>query len=365
MRTPEAALVDLQRSVTPDDIWVASKALLQAVAPGRYHVLGLPSLGITPMFLRTTMPTRDMGRFAELAPLNRVIATKPGLIVARMSDFYKPVPGDPFYEEFLVPDGWLHATALLFWRRDRRFIGQLATLRTAEQGDFKKEELARLRQIHPQVNAAMQRLLDLQNSATTQITIEHSLNALPLPLAVVAWDLSIGFINKAGRVALQSWLQSPGRSRTYKPAAVRLPEAIHDACQELKASMSSAVRSHDHTRLIRELTVTHPHEPGSRATIRLVEPPGGRALHPSWIIHFETTQPLDREVAHALLQFTKLSVTEKSVVMLAAGGHDNDTIATKLGRSRSTVRTHLRNIFRKLGITSRARLAPLLQALQA
>lgn len=365
MQTSEGCLVAMQRSVTPDDLWSASRALMEAVVPGVYYVLGLPSLGIMPMFLRTTMPLRDLRRFAELAPLNRVIASRPGLTVARMSDFYTAAPGDPFHDEFLVPDGWLHSAALIFWTRDGRYIGHLASLRSAGQGDYSDAELERLRHLHPQVNAAMLRLLEQQNIAATQITLEHALNTLPLPLAVVAWDLSIGFINKAGRAALQSWVHGPNAGRSFKPRCETLPPPLRDACEQLKTSMSEALRTQDFTALQTELTIRHPFEPESRATLRLVESPSGRAMQPSWIIHFESALPQNDEVAGALRQFSKLSAAEKSIVLLAAAGHDNSVIATRLGRSRSTVRTHLRNVFRKLGITSRSRLAPMLQALKA
>lgn len=365
MQTPEACLVAMQRSVSPDDLWSASRALLEAVAPGVYYVLGLPSLGIMPLFLRTTMPIRNLGRFAQLAPLNRVIAESPGLTVARMSDFYTAAPGDPFHDEFLVPDGWRYSSALIFWANDGRYIGHLASLRSAAQGDYTDAEMVRLRELHPQVNAAMSRLLELQNAAATQLTLEHALHALPLPLAVVGWDLTIGFLNKAARATLQSWLYGAEAGRTLKPRQDKLPPALREACAALKASMSEALRTQDFSALQSEMTVPHPNAAGVYATIRLVEPPSGRALQPSWIIHFENALPQNDEVAHALLQFSKLSTAEKSIVLLAAAGHDNSAIAARLGRSHSTVRTHLRNVFRKLGITSRSRLAPMLQAMKA
>lgn len=361
----ENALIALQRCITPEETWAATRGLMLALMPARYHVLGLPSLGIMPFYLRTTMPTRDMGRFSELAPLNRVVATKPGLEVARMSDFYSAAPGDPFYEEFLKHDGWLHAAAMLFWGKDRRFIGQLAALRSREQGDFTEAELARLRAYHPHVKAALTRLLALESAAATQVSLEHSLHTLPLSLAVVAWDLTVAFANKSARAAMQPWRHGAAAGRALKPAQVELPEIIRAGCQRLKDGWSEAVRKHDFSRLTRELTLVHPEEPRQKATIRLVEPPGGRALHPSWIIHFEAGLVPNREVARALDQLAQLSQAEKTVAMLAAAGHDNEAIARELGRSLSTVRTHLRNIFRKLGITTRARLAPLLPALRA
>ncbi|MDI1247309.1 MAG: helix-turn-helix transcriptional regulator [Lacunisphaera sp.] len=357
------ALVALQRAITPEEVWLATQALLRAATPSHYELIGLPSLGIMPFFLRTTMPTRDIGRFGQLAPLNAVIATKPGLIVARMSDFYTAAPGDPFFEEFLKPDGWLYAAALLFWADDGRFIGQLATLRSAEQGDFTDAELAGLRLLHPQVNAAVVRLLTQENAAGTQVTLEHSLHALPLPIAIVTWDLTLSFTNRAATETIHRWRHGAATARAIK-AAPGLPGNLTAACVTLKDAWNSAVTTHDFSRLKRSITLMNSLTDGLSATIRLVESPAGRTLHPSFVIHFELPRTPEAEVSRALGQFALLTPGERAIAILAAEGHDNAAIARQLNRSLSTVRTHLRNIFRKLGITTRSRLAPLVHGLK-
>lgn len=359
----DSAFVALQRAITPEEVWQAAHALMHAATPTHFVVLGLPSLGIMPFFLRTTMPTRDIGRFGQLAPLNTVIATRPGLTVARMSDYYTAASGDPFFEEFLKPDGWLHAAALLFWADDGRFIGQLASLRTAAQGDFTDAELDGLRLLHPPVNAAVNRLLTLENTAATQVTLEHSLHALPLPIVIVAWDLSISFTNTAATETIHRWRHGPAAARALKPAP-GLPDDLSAACVALKDDWSEAVRLHDFTKLSRSITLRNPVRDGLSATIRLVESPAGRALHPSFVIHFELPRTPNAEVSRALSQFAQPSPAERTIAILAAEGHDNAAISRELNRSLSTVRTHLRNVFRKLGITTRSRLAPLLHGLK-
>lgn len=358
-----SALVDLQRAISPDEVWQATHTLMRAAMPSHYVLIGLPSLGIMPFFLRTTMPTRDIGRFGQLAPLNTVIATRPGLIVARMSDYYTASPGDPFFEEFLQPDGWRYAAALLFWADDGRFIGQLAALRSVKQGDFTDAELDFLRTLHPQVNAAVIRLLTLENAAATQVTLEQSLHALPLPIAIVSWDLALSFTNTAATESIHRWRHGAFAARALKPTS-GLPDDLTAACTALKDGWNDAVSTHDFSRLQRKITLVNPVNPGLSATIRLVESPAGRTLHPSFVIHFELPRTPAAEVSRALSQFAQLSPGEQAIAILAAEGHDNAAIARQLDRSLSTVRTHLRNIFRKLGITTRARLAPLLQGLK-
>jgi DNA-binding CsgD family transcriptional regulator len=49
-----------------------------------------------------------------------------------------------------------------------------------------------------------------------------------------------------------------------------------------------------------------------------------------------------------------LSMREREVIRLVAGGHHNKDIALRLGVSLNTVSTHLRSIYRKLGTNDRA-----------
>jgi DNA-binding CsgD family transcriptional regulator len=361
--TVASVLISLQRAITPEEVWQSTHALMHAATPTHFVVLGLPSLGIMPFFLRTTMPTRDIGRFGQLAPLNTAIATHPGLTVARMSDYYTAKRGDPFYEEFLKPDGWLHAAALLFWSEDGRFIGQLASLRTAAQGDFTDADLAVLRRLHPTVNAAISRLLTQENAAATQVSLEHSLDALPLSIITVTWDVTVSFANSAAKETIHRWRHGAKAARALKPAP-GLPPELAAACQVLKVGWSEAVRTHEFKHLTRMVTVPHPKAGELSATIRLVETPAGRTLHPFFVIHIEQLRAPEAEVSRALGQFALLSPAERAIAMLVAEGHDNAAIARELNRSLSTVRTHLRNVFQKLGITTRARLAPLVQGLK-
>ncbi len=52
-----------------------------------------------------------------------------------------------------------------------------------------------------------------------------------------------------------------------------------------------------------------------------------------------------------------LTAREREVAELVVAGHTNRQIASGLYVSESTVETHLKHIFRKLGISSRASLA--------
>jgi DNA-binding NarL/FixJ family response regulator len=61
-----------------------------------------------------------------------------------------------------------------------------------------------------------------------------------------------------------------------------------------------------------------------------------------------------RFAAAATSPFPELTDREHEVLELVAGGHDNATIARRLGLSPKTVRNHLSNVLTKLQVTDRA-----------
>lgn len=56
------------------------------------------------------------------------------------------------------------------------------------------------------------------------------------------------------------------------------------------------------------------------------------------------------------LESTSLTVREMEVLSLVADGHTTPSIARRLGVSQRTVQKHLENLYRKLGVSSRAEL---------
>jgi DNA-binding NarL/FixJ family response regulator len=63
---------------------------------------------------------------------------------------------------------------------------------------------------------------------------------------------------------------------------------------------------------------------------------------------------LERGIEHQLPNLTKQEIR---VIKLVASGFDNDTITKTLHVTRNTVKTHMRNIFSKLGVSDRTQAA--------
>jgi DNA-binding CsgD family transcriptional regulator len=356
----EDALVQLQRAVTPEGVWKACVKLMRAALPVYHVLLGLPSLGVQPMFLRTTLTIRNtehyFARLAQLAPLNDVLLANPGIKVSRMSDHFTP-EGHPFYEEFMKPEGWLYSAGMLFWTPEGAFLGQLSVNRTPEQGDFTAEEMDLLIGLHPHVRAAADRLLALEKGATARRSLERSLHSLPLPVLMVDWDFGVSYSNRAAREAINDWLHGKA-ARSFNPSA-ELPAELRAACERLRADWNKALRADDFPNLAHSLTIAHPSCPDFVATVQIVEPDATRSLQPAFNIQFSLPAARNGRVSNALAQLAKLTQAEQTVARLAAAGHENADIARELNISLSTVRTHLRHVFRKLGISTRSKLAPL------
>ncbi|MET0262602.1 MAG: helix-turn-helix transcriptional regulator [Rariglobus sp.] len=371
-KTTHSALVALQRALTPDELWQAANQLLREAMPVYHVLIGLPCLGTMPVFLRTTLPVPDPDtyfvRLNAVAPLAAALAHNPGATTLRMSDGLPraALPGLPFYEEFMKPEGWLYSAGLIFWSSTGEFIGQLSLIRTEAQGDITDAEMAVLRELHPFANAAVERLLASEKRAAAHTSLEHTVHSLPIPMLGVDWDLAISYANTAARETMSAWRHGVHSARVFKTdISAKLPTDLSDACEELKTAWEAAVQTHTLARLPHIRLLNHAVEAGFQATVQLIEPVPGRSLQPSFVIQFSPPPSETPEAGRVLGKLSTLTTSEREVARLAAAGNNNADIVRKLCVSESTVRTHLRNIFRKLGITSRGKLAPLYRSLEA
>jgi DNA-binding CsgD family transcriptional regulator len=370
--TTHTALVALQRALTPEELWQAANQLLRSAMPVYHALIGLPCLGTMPVFLRTTLPVPDPDtyfvRLDAAAPLAATLARNPGATTLRMSDGLprEALPGLPFYEEFMKPEGWLYSAGLLFWSSAGEFIGQLSLIRTEAQGDITDAEMNVLRDLHPLVNAAVERLLASEKHAAALTSLEHAVHSLPLPMLGVDWDFALNYSNVAARETMSAWRHGLHSSRVFKTdVSKKLPADLLAACEQLKTAWQEAVQSRTLARLQHIRLLNHAAEAGFQATVQLIEPVPGRSLQPSFVIQFSPPPSDAPEAGRVLGKLSTLTTSEREVARLAAAGDNNADIVRKLGVSESTVRTHLRNIFRKLGIVSRGKLAPLYRSLEA
>jgi DNA-binding CsgD family transcriptional regulator len=369
-KTMNKAGLFLQRALDPQTLWEAMRDAVQLVVPVHHDILfASPMLGRFPIFGRTLSGyPRSEGywaRLGEIAGAGDVLRQFPELKVARMSDHFDlNREGDRcLYDEFMVPEGWRHCANVFFRDQHGMPLGTLGINRTAEQGDFSDQELADLAELHPQAEAALQRVLAGQVELAHRLSLEAGLSALPLPFLVLDWALGIRFANMAGREALHIWREGVRGARASLPT-LELTEDLRETAKSIQQAWEEAVQQDSYEEFCRPRHVIHASHPDISATVRAVLPADGAAFEPGLIMEFQIPTSDHNEVARALAALATLSAAERGVTRLAAAGHDNQEIATALGLSVHTVRAHLRAVFRKLGITTRSRLAPLWKVIE-
>ena len=108
---------------------------------------------------------------------------------------------------------------------------------------------------------------------------------------------------------------------------------------------------------------------GELASVAAVEPALGAAFRKYWAAATSArASPPDSRVDDAFASFGKetLTIRECEVARMILHGHSSESICFNLGISLGTVKTHRKNAYAKLGITSQSELLSLfLQSLQA
>jgi len=364
----DKALVSLQLVVTPEQLWHASESTLRSLMPLYHVLLALKGTRTVPAFLRTSLPVPDepdyFRRLDAIAPLADVIRRNKGVRVSRMSD---QVPAillrvSPFYRKIMKPEGWRYAAAMIFWDRDGEFLGQLAINRTKDHGDISDGEMLRLERIYPHFQAVIERLSSSESRANIGRNLGKIVANLPLPILLLDGNLRFRYSNPAGLAALSGWVHGEA-ARALKPEA-DLGDEITNACLNLKAAWEAC--SHPAMQAapaMRSTNLSNGRNPGFQCTIEIVPPHDGAVLEPSFTIRFHLPQQYHPTKGRALAALSLLTPAEQAVARLAAGGYDNSAIAAELRVSLNTVKTHLRHVFEKTGVTSRSHLAPLQSAL--
>lgn len=361
----QKALLSLQSANDPETLWQASYLAARAVVSEYNDVLfASPFLGTYPVFGRTASgyPRGEAywGRLGEIAGASDVMMAMPDLKVARMSDHFDISREKDclMFEEFMKPEGWRFCLNTFFRSAQGMPLGTLAVNRTEAQGDFSDEDLEAFAQMHPHIEAALIRIFEAQNARSKDLALESCLYALPVPFLVLDWNYNITFANLSGREALHIWRTGPVAARASNPV-IELSSDLLEATTKVRTSWENAVREDNYESFGKPLVVANSRNPEMRATLRPVLPADGAAFELGLIIQFKVPTSVHSEAAQAMSAIGLLTATEREISRMVATGHDNQDIATCLGISIHTVRAHLRAVFRKLGINSRARLAPL------
>lgn len=358
-------LLQLHRAVEFETLWQAGNQLLHAAMPQFHCLAALPCFGEVPLFIRTTLPIRDIpnywSQFREASPpISQMIRDHPGATIKFLSDDFpwKTLRKTRFYRDFMAPDGWRYGAGFLIWSGSR-FLGQFSIIRTPVQGDYNPDERALLLELQPHFEAAVQRVALLDHERAARRALQSGLAHSAEGRVVLDWNLEPIFYNHAAVEACSTWSTgidvSPLSAATLRHHFV-IPLSLQEAARELLEGFKRSVTKDELSGGTLRSEIAHPGIPGLKVGLQILEPKSPRAIEPSLLMEFSRILPT-RE--HAPIY--SLTPSERRVAEHAAAGRSNDEIAQKLHLSINTVRSHLREVFAKLGVVRRSQLAGILQ----
>ncbi len=163
------------------------------------------------------------------------------------------------------------------------------------------------------------------------------------------------FHNRAAVRICALWSLGPEQARILKPEFY-LPAEIRSACEDLgeewqKCRRRGRLSETDVTRIVADAR-------GLSANVQLLRMGHSNTAKTHFLVHLSHSGTREPDLS-VLALLRRLTATEHAVAKLVAWGFDNQEIATELWISVNTVRAHLHNIFHKLGVNSRGKLAVL------
>ena len=161
-------------------------------------------------------------------------------------------------------------------------------------------------------------------------------------LALVDWELPDGNAS-----ALITWLCM------NRPATITVVATIHDDDERVFAALRSGARGYLLKSQRNELVQAQ------LKGIDLGQPPLSPAIASKVLNHFRQPAASARTAGSGsnMPADEQLSARESEVLGLIAKGYKNAEVADKLGLTPSTIGTYVRDIYQKLGISSRAQAA--------
>lgn len=274
-----------------------------------------------------------------------------------------------FYRRFARAEGWDKGVSCVYWRR-REVSAMFSVYRAPEEPPFSEADLAALLYLYPFVGTAIARVRTLHAERLARRGLEGFNKNIPVGLLFLDWDLRVEFANHEGKRNAVLWNHGPRAVKALNPAdAFALPPAISEAGRALRETVLARNPRQPQPLPGDVALVAHPQIAGLSAQITVVNTPGSALAPPRFLVIIdqrasaaaaaggaagaETAPPAAGERVSLLRE---LSPREREIALLVAEGNSNAEVAARLNKSVLTIKTQLNSVFRKLGVSSRARL---------
>ena len=264
-------------------------------------------------------------------------------------------PGNPWYEEFCVPQNLIDCAALLF-ARDAHLLGHVAWGRHQSKGAIGEHEMSALRALGPHFRraAAINRLLDMKTIVAE--TFSRTLDSLSSGILLVDDKLGLVHANTAATAMIEAG--DPVRLVRQRVTfggglADKLLGSAVDQCARDELGLGQRGLGVPLKSRTGEVTLAHVLPLIAGSTRSALIP---RATAAIFITSAQTTPQLPGDALALLYDLTPAEVRVFDGVV--AGEHPG-AIAGRLGVGLTTVKTHLAHVFQKTGSKRQADLVKL------
>ena len=294
-------------------------------------------------------------------PALPMLMHNPGLKVHRFTDLFaseEEMERNHFFIHSMKARGTRYASALMFWNKTLDFVDcALNVDRDPHRKNFDEEEMATLRLVHGHIEAAYERVNQIQNEISARNSLRDLVAKLPLPMMLLNWELEAVYHNTSARDTCVRWAAGNAHFK-HKANACHIPDDLIAQMREMQEEWSLVLRTNPFSTKFKSRSVQHTAIPGLRALLEMTTLRSPHFGKPSFLVRFEQEAPAGGDPLSSL---ARLSPKERNLVELVCEGRSNQEIADTLGRSLSTVKSGLYGVFKKLNITSRTKLLKLLR----
>ncbi|WP_209428382.1 helix-turn-helix transcriptional regulator [Pararhodobacter sp. SW119] len=268
-------------------------------------------------------------------------------------------PSNRYFMEWARPQG-LHDALIIILSNDKDMLGSVGFGRHESQGEIGRLEIdaARLLIPHFQRAAAIGRLLDIKSIVSS--TFDATLDTLSVAVTLVDVNLRIVLANSAARTLLASEGAIRSRHGILRISPAEVEAALIVAVRRAAEDEAGAGR--------RGFGIPASHNGGAPCVLHVLPLRHGRlrpGLMPSAAaaVFIARASDATRFPTDILAALYDLTPAEARVFESIASGSTRAEAAEALGLGRSTVKSHLAQIFAKTGARRQADLVALAAAL--
>src|SRR5215472_3664150 len=360
----EKPLLRLHAATDVDSFWKAVQNVIQAALPTCFIGLTLQHSPILPRIAKSTK--KLSGSFFPIMPIQKYFSAHPHRNIVFIHDFFsdeRHFRRSSFYRDCIVPINGRCAIGLFFWEI-RRLLAAIIVVRNLQQGEPSPGEMKVIRYLHAQFQTALHRLHSRSRERAVRVALEQFMRRVPLPTALLRWNLRLAYRNQAAAESCAVWQRGPLGARFIKLKAPIPPEILNQ-CRVLKKRWEHLTPLGLAPANLVDETVRHPTRCDLRAMISLKQIGSAAFARPHFLIEFEDLRGSNGtgyQISRASLShLVRLTIREQNLARLVCDGRSNQEIADESGLSLETVKAHLHSIFCKLQVPSRSRLMALIR----